>query len=106
MSRLANNPLFSDSSKIDVEEERRSLGLELDPSKPRKGRPKNEELIHENTKQHGLTPEWTRATFIVKVDLYEKLKDYAYTERISIKDAMDAALSEFLKDKDKLLKHR
>ena len=47
-----------------------------------------------------------RATFIVKVDLLEKLKDYAYTERISIKDAMSAALSEFLKDKDNLLRHK
>lgn len=59
-----------------------------------------------NTKRKGLTPDMARATFIVKVDLLEKLKDYAYTERISIKDAMSAALSEFLKDKDNLLRHK
>ena len=37
-------------------------------------------------------------------ELLEKIKDYAYTERISIKAAISKALTEFLKDK-KLL-HR
>lgn len=56
--------------------------------------------------QEGLTKEFTRATFIVRCDLLKKLKDYAYTERESLKDVINNVLEEFLQDKDDLLSHK
>ena len=53
-----------------------------------------------------INPEYdafTRMTFIVRKDLLEKLRDYAYTERIDIKDAINQALDSFLSDKTDLL---
>lgn len=54
----------------------------------------------------GLTKEWTRATFIVRRDLLDKLKDYAYTERVTMKEALENALHNFSKDKEGLLPHK
>jgi hypothetical protein len=42
----------------------------------------------------------TRATFIINEYLLNKLKTYAYWERITIKDALKQALEEFFKDKE------
>ena len=65
-----------------------------------------EELIRDNPAQEGLTADWTRATFIVRKGHLEKLKDYAYTERLTLKEALDKALGAFLDDKNDLLPHR
>jgi hypothetical protein len=50
--------------------------------------------------QKGLPPKWTRATYIVKEELNEKLKALAYWERTSLKDLLNKALSNFLDGKD------
>ena len=70
------------------------------------GRPLNDKIVRTNTVQEGLPANLTRATFIVDVDTLETLKDYAYTERLSIKDVVDQALREFVSkiDKQSLLK--
>jgi len=47
--------------------------------------------------------DYTRMTFIVRKDLLEKLRDYAYTERIDQKEAINRALEHFLKNKKDLL---
>lgn len=46
-----------------------------------------------------------RATFIIKEELLTKIRDYAYTERIGISEAVNKALEMFLADKKDLL-HR
>ena len=46
-----------------------------------------------------------RATFIIRKDLLTKIRDYAYTERIGISEAVNKALEMFLADKKDLL-HR
>jgi len=46
-----------------------------------------------------------RATFIIRNDLLTKIRDYAYTERIGISEAVNKALELFLADKTNLL-HR
>lgn len=38
----------------------------------------------------------TRATMIVEEDKLIKLKNYAFTERLTLKEVVDAAFSEFL----------
>lgn len=105
-SRLGDNPLFSSDTgdTFDAEKERESLGITLPEKK--KGRPRKDDLVRTNAAQEGLPEDWQRATFIVRVTHLEKLKDYAYTERLSLKDALDEALDQFLEDKDDLLPHK
>lgn len=66
----------------------------------------SEKTIRTNTAQEGLPANLTRATFIVDVETLEVLKNYAYTERIPIKDVVNQALREFVSniDKQSLLK--
>lgn len=45
-------------------------------------------------------------TLIIDESLLNKLKDYAYTERISQTEALKRALTDFLKDKNNLLSHK
>ena len=76
------------------------------PEGVKMGRPRNERIVRDNPAQEGLTADFTRATFIVEVELLETLKDYAYTERLSIKDVINEALRDFVDnkvDKKKLL---
>lgn len=42
-------------------------------------------------------------TFRIRKEMLKKLRDYAYTERISIKDALDEALEAFFKNYGKEL---
>lgn len=104
--RLGDNPLFQQQGSFDAEKEREALGITVPEEEKRRGRPKNEELIRDNPAQEGLTADWTRATFIVRKGYLEKLKDYAYTERLTLKEALDKALGAFLDDKNDLLPHR
>lgn len=70
------------------------------------GRPKKKELVRDNAAQRGLPRDYTRKTFIINVELLEKLEDYAYTERLSIKDALNDLLEESLKDKEIIKKKK
>lgn len=66
-------------------------------------------MLEEKAKgsEKGLTKEWTRATFIVETETLETLKDYAYTERLTMKEVVQMALDQFIDgiDTDSLL-HR
>lgn len=42
-----------------------------------------------------VTHDWTTATFKMNKQTLKKLRDYAYTERIELKIALDQALTEF-----------
>lgn len=74
--QLENNPLFSDADIKIIKEESKDPTLDL----------------------------FTRMTFIVRKDLLDKLRDYAYTERLDMKQAINEALECFLADKTDLLK--
>lgn len=91
-----------DDDNFDVQRIREELGIIV--TEPQIGR-RRKDLVRYNSVQAGLPEDWTRATFIVRVSLLEKLKDFAYTERISIKEALDSALELFLQDVDDLLPH-
>lgn len=56
--------------------------------------------VYEKSSKEGLKDDYTRATFIVREDLLEKLKDYAWTERKTLKDTINEILEEYLKDKE------
>ena len=114
--RMQNNPLEAllqtqqpqqveqPQEAFDADKERAALGIE--PTEKRgRGKPRNNDLIRGGA-QDGLTEEWTRASFIMRVETLEKLKDYAYTNRIRYKDALDAILTEFLDQQTDLLPHQ
>ena len=77
-----DNPLFEQSEK-----------------KSNVGRPRNENLIRTDeggsASQAGLTEDYTRFTVITKVKNVSDLKNYAYTKRIPIRDAIDEILEDF-----------
>ena len=52
-----------------------------------------------NTTKAGLKPGWTRATFIIKEELVEKLRDLAWWDRKDIKDVLSDALNSYLSGK-------
>lgn len=93
--KLENNPLFQ-------QEEPQKPQQEAQPGKKR-GRPVKDNLVRGNSVQEGLTEEYTRATFIVRVDLVEKLKNYAYTERLTMKEAVNKIIAEALEREEKRL---
>lgn len=59
------------------------------------GRPKKEDLQREGAGK-GLPEDWQRYTLIVNKNTLQDLKHYAWYERISIKEAVDNILSDFL----------
>ena len=65
------------------------------------GRPRRTDIIHNedggNSAQEGLTADYTRFTVIMKVKNVEDLKDYAYTKRLTLKDAADEILESFFR---------
>lgn len=90
--KLENNPLFTGKTEEPEQTEKR-----------KRGRPKKDDLVRGNSVQEGLTEEYTRATFILRVDLVEKIKNYAYTERLTMKEAANKLLSEALEREEKRL---
>ena len=108
-SRLGNNPLLNTEPTFDVEAERQRLGVDA----AKIGRKRNENIIRDKGTQQGLTEDWTRATFIIEVEKLELIKDYAYTERLKLKEVMQMAFDQFIEQNIKpmqengtLLKHR
>lgn len=90
--KLENNPLFPQEKPE-----------ETAPAGKKRGRPQKADIVRGNSVQEGLTEDYTRATFILRVDLVEKIKDYAYTERLTMKEAANKLLSEALEREEKRL---
>lgn len=106
--KLENNPLFSSAGEDQPQE------APAQEVKRGRGRPRKDGVVRGVSVQEGLTAEYTRATFIVDVALLKWLKDYAYTERLSMKDAINGLLqkaltdtmTEYEKDGKELLEHK
>lgn len=64
------------------------------PKKSKAGRPVTQTKEITKSSQEGTKENETRATFIVKEDLLEKLKAIAYWDRVLIKDVINTALEE------------
>lgn len=63
------------------------------------GRPQKDGIQRDGAGK-GLPEEWQRYTLIVNKNTLQDLKDYAWYERISIKEAVDNILSEYLEKAD------
>jgi len=64
------------------------------PQRPKRGRPATSTREITKSSQEGTKEGETRATFIVKEELLEKLKAIAYWDRKLIKDVVASALEE------------
>jgi len=72
---------------------------EREPTEKKKpGRPRRNDLIRDNSTQEGLTAEYTRFSVICKAQNVKELKDYAYTKRITLKEAVDEVIEGFFHD--------
>jgi len=58
----------------------------------------NQQELQKSTKK-GLPGGWERATFIVREDHLEKIRDVAYWDRKQIKEVIDEALEAYLSGK-------
>jgi hypothetical protein len=76
------NSLLGDTSKGD------------NPVGAKVGRPKTSTKVISKSSQEGTKENETRATFIVREDLLEKLKAIAYWDRVLIKEVINPALEE------------
>lgn len=71
-----------------------SKGDRIEETKNRVGRPKTSTKVISKSSQEGTKENETRATFIVREDLLEKLKAIAYWDRVMIKEVINTALEE------------
>ena len=94
---LENNPLFNAPAADQTQE------APAQPVKRGRGRPKKDDVVRGVSAQEGLTEAYARATFIVRVDLTEKLKNLAYTERLTVKDVLNRILEEGIAQEEKRL---
>lgn len=102
--KLENNPLFAQEAKEEATEEKLFTPEQEAAIKaaeaPNRGRPKKDTIIRKGV-QAGLTEDYTRATFILSVETLEAVKNYAYTERLSMKDAVEKLLKQSLEAYEK-----
>ena len=89
--KLTNNPL-ENSALFSAEQ---AAEIKEQEPKNKKGRPAKDDIIKTGA-QAGLTADYTRATFIVKLTILDEIKDYAYTERLSMKEAVNKLFSDSL----------
>lgn len=62
---------------------------------------KNETTNTPKSTQQGLSEEYDRETFIVRVDLMDKIKDIAYWDRQLLKETVEAAFTKYVESWEK-----
>jgi hypothetical protein len=75
-------------------------GQPVPSDKPKIGRPRTSQREYEKSSQENLPENWTRATFIVREDRLKRLKDYAYTDRRTLKDIVNEMIDQYLEGKE------
>lgn len=101
-TRLGDDPFKNTLGGLDMlitpTNEPRDLNVKETPStaKPKRGRPKEITRVVTKTSQSGLREGLTRATFIIREDTLDKLKERAYTDRKKLKDLVTEALDYYL----------
>lgn len=73
---------------------------EATPRKSAAGRPQTIKREIEKSSQEGLPENWTRYTVIIREDLLERLKDYAWTDRRTLKEIINEMVEGYLSDKE------
>lgn len=85
---------------INAEEERNTTRLEKEAATRSKRKKRMGGFPSgENGAAKGLQPGWERVTLTAQIHWINKLRDYAYTERLTLKEATDRMMESFLADK-------
>lgn len=91
---LANNPLFADTTEESV------AATPGATETAKRGRGENPELVRKEKggswAQDGLTADFTRASFIISVKALNAVKNYAYTKRLPMKDAISEIIEKYI----------
>ena len=100
-SRLGDDPFSKPIGGLDLlisptTDAPRDLNVKETPSKPKRGRPTEIKRVVTKSSQSGLREGLTRATFIIREDTLDRLKDRAYTDRKKLKDLVTEALDYYL----------
>ena len=101
-SRLGDDPFTKSIGGLDLlitpTTEGRDLNVKETPSTARakRGRPKEINRVVTKTSQSGLREGLTRATFIIREDTLDRLKERAYDDRKKLKDLVTEALNYYL----------
>ena len=66
------------------------------PQQPRRGRPRTNFREITKSSQEGVRLNETRATFIIREDLLDKIKAIAYWDRLLIKEVINEALTDYI----------
>jgi hypothetical protein len=74
----------------------RDLNVKETPATAKRGRPKEIHRVVTKTSQSGLREGLTRATFIIKEDTLNQLKERAYTDRKKLKDLVTEVIEYYL----------
>lgn len=95
---FANKPFGGLDMLISSTTEPRDLNVKETPStaKPKRGRPTEIKRDITKTSQSGLREGLTRATFIIREDTLDRLKQRAYDDRKKLKDIVTEALDYYL----------
>ena len=92
-----SNPLLSPAAVGSLPEEKEPTGRRRKTGPARKA-----DVVRNddggNSTQEGLNPANTRFSCICKVENVKRVKDYAYTQRIPIRQAMDEIIESFFED--------
>lgn len=94
--KLGRDPL----AWINNQEQEEDRSLDTSLRKNAAGRPQTLKRDYEKSSQEGLPENWTRATFIVREDLLEKMKDLAYTDRRTLKEIINEMMEQYLEGKE------
>lgn len=90
MSKLNfNNPLEGNALFADQTEEQ---------PKKKMGRPRRDDIVRESGAQEGLREDSVRYTVIFQKNTMKFLRDYAFTKRITIKEALREMIEKFEAD--------
>lgn len=100
MSKQDNKKMGSDPLAWINQEPEQKEEKPLEVPRNNMGRPRTIYREYEKSSQEGLQDNFTRATFIVQEDLLKKLKDYAYTERETLKEVVNKMIADFLDGKE------
>ena len=96
MSKQDNRRMGKDPLAWITEEQ----GQPVPSDKPKIGRARTSQREYEKSSQENLPENWTRATFIVREDRLKRLKDYAYTDRRTLKDIVNEMIDQYLEGKE------
>ena len=94
-TKLGKNPLFKTTDPNNIEDKSSGLELKKEGNLDDAGNQSIPSNMCKTASTARLPQGWTRGTFIIEIDTLEKIKNFAYWERLEIKEVVKQALDQF-----------